>query len=793
MLKEKRGISLITLVITIIVVIILAAAVIMSLQKRNPIQQASKAKFLNDIATFKEDLELYKQNQYLENNGQFDPDTLYAPVEGLSIYDVIPSLENSSYGKNDFRVEKGQLIYQGTNKDYQDWSKDANIQADKEQIKINIASMQNIPVKAGVDVKYSIKLNSSSNITYNNLDKNILVIDKDGNEISTQPPLTYSEYTGTDTEKTVELTITTTGMSDGEYMIKVKAGAVNNLVKLANDETISSDSFTIDNSAPSDIISYTISPEGYTNTSVTLTLNKAADVAKIMYGEDSSCTNEYVGDITVNGNGTIYVKAIDVAGNEGIVQTIAISNIDKVLPTAAIDASVENDTINATISVIDNGQIDYTKTKYVISQASIAYDTNDIIWNNATLITKSPEKISQKEEPNAYYMQVLAADKAGNMVVMVSDKLIIPKANEPVLAQGMTPIKWNGTTLAKTTPSDTNWYRYTTSAKQWANAQTADGSMWVWIPRYEYQITTLEHQSSTSGGNINIKFIPTSQTIADSGYIIEPAFTFGTTQLAGIWVAKFEATAREGVANSTSGDNVMTKHVKVLPNVQSWRYAYISTMYTACRNMETDSTYGWSTNTSSNRVDTHLMKNVEWGAEAYLAQSSFGKNSEVTINSNSNYYTGDGAYVSNQGESTTGNIYGIYDMSGGSWEYVAVYVNNGNSRLTTYGNSLYTADAKYKDVYTSNGDTQSGNYSLASNHKGDALYETSFSGDGLPNYKQSWYSDYSYMLYSNGPFFVRGGSYLSDMSAGLFGFCNDSGKDQSIYGFRPVLAVSNAF
>ena len=105
MLKEKRGISLITLVITIIVVIILAAAVIMSLQKSNPIQQASKAKFLNDIATFKEDLELYKQNQYLENNGQFDPDTLYAPVEGLSIYDVIPSLENSSYGKNDFRVE----------------------------------------------------------------------------------------------------------------------------------------------------------------------------------------------------------------------------------------------------------------------------------------------------------------------------------------------------------------------------------------------------------------------------------------------------------------------------------------------------------------------------------------------------------------------------------------------------------------------------------------------------------------------------------------------------------------
>ena len=348
--------------------------------------------------------------------------------------------------------------------------------------------------------------------------------------------------------------------------------------------------------------------------------------------------------------------------------------------------------------------------------------------------------------------------------------------NGPVLAKGMTPIKWNGTTLATTTTSDTSWYSYTASDKQWANAQTADGSMWVWIPRYEYQITSLEHQSSSSGGNINIKFIQTSQTTADSGYIIEPAFTFGNTQLAGIWVAKFEASGT-------------TSAVEVKPDAASLRSITISDMFTACRNMESNtSKYGFSTK----GVDTHLMKNVEWGSVAYLAQSSYGKNSEVTINSSSSYLTGNGAYASNQAESTTGNIYGIYDMSGGAWEYVAAYVNNGNSNLTTYGNSLYTADAKYKDVYTSNGDTRTGNYSSASSHKGDAVYETSSSGDGSPNYQQSWYSDDSAMPCSSVPFFVRGGYYYDGTLAGLFYFGGGVGNADGGSGFRPALAAEGA-
>ena len=41
--------------------------------------------------------------------------------------------------------------------------------------------------------------------------------------------------------------------------------------------------------------------------------------------------------------------------------------------------------------------------------------------------------------------------------------------------------------------------------KKWANAKTSDGSMWVWIPRYAYSITSGYH--SSSAGNIEVEFM----------------------------------------------------------------------------------------------------------------------------------------------------------------------------------------------------------------------------------------------------------------------------------------------
>ena len=64
--------------------------------------------------------------------------------------------------------------------------------------------------------------------------------------------------------------------------------------------------------------------------------------------------------------------------------------------------------------------------------------------------------------------------------------------NRPNLTSGMTPVKFIEPTNSekgraeKIESTDTSWYNY--NDKRWANSQTKDGSMWVWIPRYAYKV-----------------------------------------------------------------------------------------------------------------------------------------------------------------------------------------------------------------------------------------------------------------------------------------------------------------
>ena len=71
--------------------------------------------------------------------------------------------------------------------------------------------------------------------------------------------------------------------------------------------------------------------------------------------------------------------------------------------------------------------------------------------------------------------------------------------------------------------------------------------MFVYIPRYEYKIEGQygTHTDGTVGtaelpGEIKVNFVPKSRTTETSGYIMHPAFTFGSTQQSGIWIGKFE-------------------------------------------------------------------------------------------------------------------------------------------------------------------------------------------------------------------------------------------------------------
>ena len=406
--------------------------------------------------------------------------------------------------------------------------------------------------------------------------------------------------------------------------------------------------------------------------------------------------------------------------------------------------------------------------------------------------------------------------------------------NAPVLATGMIPVYYDSTAngglggweKADSTNTNTTYKWYDYNAQMWANAVTASATnratylaaasgtlipeadiltYMVWIPRYGYQIATGYHLSTT--GTINIKFlqgttnttpdstpivtIPTYTGSVQTNYIKHPAFTFGATELTGLWVAKFEV----------SGTTI---DVDSKPSVTSLRNIDVGIMFDASRNMETNARYGWGT-TGAN-IDTHLMKNSEWGAVAYLSKSIYGQNTnEIWINPADTYTTGcagnsvsssytvgcnlfTNSYVTTNGvkASTTGNIYGIYDISGGAYEYTAAYVNNGNANLATYGNSIITANAKYKDVYPITTDSGTDNYNNAINVKGDSVYETSSSYIGAT----SWYTDYSYMPATNAPWFVRVGYYNNTTSAGAFVFSSNTGSASIRFSFRFVIGVA---
>ncbi len=393
-----------------------------------------------------------------------------------------------------------------------------------------------------------------------------------------------------------------------------------------------------------------------------------------------------------------------------------------------------------------------------------------------------------------FYLKIIATDSTSKTETIITslkelkDNLELNTVklgiNSPVLSAGMTPIKWdNAGTLIPTTEDDVEWYDY--ENKKWANAQTADGSMWVWIPRYEYDIPTLNEHTSTAA-TINVNFIYGVNTATTKDYIIHPAFKFGDKELSGIWVAKFEASGTTSAIDSK-------------PGITSLRSVNINDVYNSCRNMETNNRYGWGT--TGDNIDTHLIKNLEWGACGYLSSSNYGINSEVWINPSSTYLTGQSGatvgsastattYVYNNltygiNASSTGNVYGVYDMSGGAFEYTAAYINNGNAVLTTNGLSLVNAEEKYKDIYLVTTDTPAQNYQNTIVKKGDCIYETSTTESGAT----SWYTGLSAMPNIASPFLIRGSNISGAANASNFAFSIHTGAANATIGFRPVLVI----
>ena len=398
---------------------------------------------------------------------------------------------------------------------------------------------------------------------------------------------------------------------------------------------------------------------------------------------------------------------------------------------------------------------------------------------------------------------------------------IVEELNAPELVNGMIPIKYDGTKWVKASTTTTNdWYDYTN--KMWANAVmvtsgTRDTYMnastgttiseedilayYVWIPRYKYQLFNVD-STTMDPIEIQIKFedgTPTkSSGTANGEWLTHPAFTLGTDELEGIWVGKF----------STTG-SAETPTVK--PNIGMLTNQNVSTQFTTSQIFGTTT---YLTSTGVSEVDAHMMKNIEWGAVAYLKQSKYGLGTtDIGWNNykSSPYLTGCGstagsassttcnAYNTTDGmlASTTGNITGIYDMSAYTGTYVmgVMQDNTGTNKPMSGYSSSYNSGFTGK-VYASGNFTEYSGVSFPNSKYYDLYsYGTSASdytrrilGDATGEV-HGWYGDIADFVNSDGPWFVRGsGSFGYPTNAGVFTFYSYIGEPNPKLAFWSVLA-----
>ena len=404
-------------------------------------------------------------------------------------------------------------------------------------------------------------------------------------------------------------------------------------------------------------------------------------------------------------------------------------------------------------------------------------------------------------------------------------------ASKPDIKDGMIPVVISSNGITSTvSENDASWYNY--NNQEWANMVLVNDSSrstyqntsgvvvseddilayYVWIPRYKYRIWATSTSSKGSEQEIDIIF--ESKDVAKSTgtqvgeYITHPAFTFGSDEVNGIWVGKFE-----------TGGTATAPLIK--PNISSLRNQTVSEEFTTAQRFGT-STYGMTSN-----VDAHMMKNSEWGAVAYLSHSRYGVNREIYINNSYGYYTGrsggnvggktaintvytnqtsttqyntygfytwdgylleyntntkSGTHDISKVASTTGNITGVYDMSGGAYEYVMGYYSQASSTWGATSSNNYAGfssqpNSKYYDDYTSTNSLTACNGGICYGH---GLSEVS-----------NWYGDYANFVYDVDPWFWRGGNRDDGSSAGSFGFSIAGGGVYSSSAARSVLAVGS--
>ncbi|MBR7042367.1 MAG: hypothetical protein IKI04_02580 [Bacilli bacterium] len=243
-------------------------------------------------------------------------------------------------------------------------------------------------------------------------------------------------------------------------------------------------------------------------------------------------------------------------------------------------------------------------------------------------------------------------------------------ANKPILYNNMLPVTYSNNSWVVADENNSTeenlWYNY--SASRWANSVVVSnpnkykvGSViddedvlgyYVWIPRFRYKLwnateeVTDSYNAYNNGIEINFENGLNSINNAENDtYLTHPVFG---DNLKGFWISKYELSKKDDVYRSVPGVSVYTNDT--LDN-----YQLIASSLSDSYKL-------------GNNVLSHMVSNLEWGATLYLSHSKYGLcNSEGCSNTLVNGTTTSG---SEKLDTTTRNNFGVYDMAGGTTEYV---------------------------------------------------------------------------------------------------------------------------
>ena len=124
MKRNKKGISLVTLVITIIVMIILASIVIINLGQTNILKNARQATFKQNLENYITELSMYVGDE-IEKNVELDQKTINATSETIAT--LITSIKEED--KEKFAVIGGNVVYKGEDTDEAIWCEELGIRS----------------------------------------------------------------------------------------------------------------------------------------------------------------------------------------------------------------------------------------------------------------------------------------------------------------------------------------------------------------------------------------------------------------------------------------------------------------------------------------------------------------------------------------------------------------------------------------------------------------------------------------------------------------------------------------